>query len=97
MTIFGVLKDGFRSVFPSCRQVARLQSDRLDQELGLSQRVGLRFHLLVCSWCRRYGKQLRFLQRAVHEHPDEWAAAQSPSLSPEARQRIKRALRAEPE
>jgi hypothetical protein len=91
------LKTGFRTFMPTCRQVSRLHSDALDQPLSLPQRFGLRLHLLVCSWCRRYGKQIRFLRQAVHEHPDEVNEATPGTLSPEARERLKRSFRSETE
>jgi hypothetical protein len=42
--------------------------------------------------CRRYGKQIRFLREAAHEHPEELAKAAPQNLSVEARDRIKRRL-----
>ena len=85
------------TLLPTCRQVSRLQSDALDQPLSLPKRFGLRLHLLVCKWCRRYGKQIRFLHEAVHEHPDELSQAAPRTLSPEARERLKNSLRGEKE
>ena len=85
------------TLLPTCRQVSRLQSDVLDQPLSLPKRFGLRLHLLVCKWCRRYGKQILFLREAVHEHPDELSQATPRTLSPEARERLKNSLRGEKE
>ena len=85
------------TLLPTCRQVSRLQSDLLDQPLSLPKRFGLRLHLLVCKWCRRYGKQIRFLRQAVHERPDELSQATPQTLSPEARERLKNSLRGEKE
>ncbi len=90
-----VLKSGFRTVMPTCRQVTRLQSDALDRRLSLPKRFGLRLHLLLCGWCRRYGKQIRFLRQAAHEHPDELNEATPRRLSSEARERLKRTVRNE--
>jgi hypothetical protein len=87
------LKTRLRTLSPNCREVSRLQSDALDRPLPLSQRFGLRVHLLLCQWCRRYGKQIRFLRRAAHEHPDELNEAAPHRLSPEARERLKHSLR----
>jgi len=50
----------------------------------------MRLHLLVCGWCRRYGKQIRFLREAAHEHEDELPP--SVSLSAERRERMKQSL-----
>lgn len=80
---------------PSCRQATRLQSEALDHKLSILARVGLRIHLFLCSWCRRYGKQIRFLHEAAQDHSDELVEPQS--LSDPARERIKQRLRAEEE
>jgi len=89
-------RNGLRTLSPNCREVSRRQSEGLDQSLSLGQRLGLRLHLLLCQWCRRYGKQIRFLRQAVREHPDELNDATRRTLSPEARERLKRSLRDEP-
>lgn len=81
------------ALLPTCRQVSKLQSDVLDQHLPLPKRLGLRLHLLVCKWCRRYGKQIRFLHQAVHDHPDRVNEASTQALSPDARERMQRALK----
>jgi hypothetical protein len=81
------------SLSPNCREASRLQSQALDRALTPLQRFGLRVHLLLCKWCRRYGKQLRFLRHAAREHQDELAGAAPQTLSPEARARLKGALR----
>jgi hypothetical protein len=94
-TLLGTLKKGLRTISPNCREASRLQSESLDHTLTPLQRFGLRVHLFLCKWCRRYGNQIRFLRRAAHEHPDRVAEATSSTLSPEARERLKRALRDE--
>jgi predicted anti-sigma-YlaC factor YlaD len=83
---------GVGALWPSCREVSRLQSAARQQPLSLARRIGLRFHLLVCSWCRRYGKQVGFLRSVAHEHaPDETASAPS-TLRTDVRERMKRSL-----
>ena len=89
------LKTGLRTLSPNCREASRLQSDALDQPLSLPKRFGLRVHLILCKWCRRYGSQIRFLRRAAHEHPDQVTEATPNTLPPETRERLKRALRDE--
>jgi hypothetical protein len=88
-----ILKSGLYMLSPNCREASRLQSEALDHPLPLLKRFGLRVHLLLCQWCRRYGKQIRFLREAAHEHPDEVNEAASHKLSPEARERLKQSLR----
>jgi hypothetical protein len=76
---------------PSCKTATRLQSEGMDRPLPLTQRVGLRIHLVLCKWCRRYGSQIHFLREAAHEHPEPEPTA-APTLSTEARERIKKRL-----
>jgi hypothetical protein len=90
------LKKGLRTISPNCREASRLQSEALDHALTPLQRFGLRVHLLLCKWCRRYGRQIRFLRGTAHEHPDQVAEASPGRLSPEARERLKNALRDQP-
>jgi hypothetical protein len=92
--ISAVLKTGLSTISPSCREASRLQSEALDKKLSLFQRIGLSLHLLICKWCRRYGRQIRFLRCAAHEHPENLSEAVPQKLSPEARERIKRRLQA---
>ena len=53
----------------SCRETTRLISQGLDRELALGERVALRLHYAYCLGCRRAGRQMRFLRRAVRELP----------------------------
>ncbi len=86
------LTRGLADLSPNCKAASRLQSEALDNKLPLRQRFGLRAHLLLCKWCRRYGKQITFLRDAAHEHPDEMAEPVPQRLSDEARKRIKHRL-----
>ena len=97
VTIVKTLLRGLADLSPGCKTAARLQSEALDRKLSLRQRFGLRVHLLLCKWCRRYGKQITFLRNAAHEHPDEMAEPVPQKLSDEARERIKQRLRASKE
>lgn len=83
---------GLADLSPSCKTATRLQSEALDRKLPLHQRFGLSVHLLLCKWCRRYGKQITFLRNAAREHPDEVAEPVPQKLSDEARERIKQGL-----
>jgi hypothetical protein len=87
------VKTFLHTILPSCRDVSRLQSAATQQSLSQGQRIALKFHLLVCSWCRRYGKQVGFLRKLAHEHERDGTGPTPPSLSPNARERMKRSLR----
>jgi len=80
----------------SCAEVTRLVSESLDRRLPLSQRVAVRMHLTFCSACTRYRRQLLFIRQAVQQLEadiEKAASAVAPSLTPEARERMKRSLR----
>jgi hypothetical protein len=77
---------------PSCKEASRLQSEALHRSLAFPQQMGLRIHLLLCSWCRRYGKNVRFLKGVVDDAPGEEHFHDSHTLTPEARRRMKRKL-----
>jgi hypothetical protein len=51
----------------SCRESTRLASQALDRELAFGERVALRVHLAICLGCRRAGRQMEFLRKAVRE------------------------------
>jgi hypothetical protein len=78
---------------PNCREASRAQSEALDHPLPPFKQVGLRLHLLICKWCRRYGKQIRFMREAVHNHEAEFTKTSPQTLSTETRERIKERLR----
>jgi len=92
--IIASLKAAVCAFLPSCREASRMQSEVLDTKLCASKRIGLSLHLLVCKWCRRYGKQIRFLKCAAHEHEENLSESVPQRLSSEAKERIKRRLQA---
>jgi hypothetical protein len=79
----------------SCEEVSRLVSESLDRQLPLGQRLSVRLHLLMCSLCSRFRRQIMFLNRAVRAFGAAGEADKLPAhvrLSPEARQHIKKLL-----
>ena len=42
-----------------CRDIAEEASNYLDGDLPMGKRVGMFLHLVICSYCRRYIKQIR--------------------------------------
>lgn len=77
----------------NCKKVSRLVSESLDRKLPLYQRMGIRIHLLICKFCRRFQQQLMLIREilraeALYEDTEPYL-----SLPPEAQKRIKRFLR----
>jgi hypothetical protein len=88
------LKAACRALSPNCREAIRAQSEQLDGPLSPVRRVGLWLHLLLCRWCRRYGRHIQLLHQATHEHQDALTKGTPETLSDPARERIKQRLRA---
>ena len=80
---------------PNCREASRTQSAKLDHPLPWSKRLGLWLHVLICQWCRRYGRQLRFLRSAAQTQGQEAKTGPETQLSAAARERIRQRLQAE--
>ncbi len=77
---------------PTCQEVLPVLSQSLERPLTLRERVTLRLHFLICVYCIRYVKQLRFMRDALRAQSVkilEGDAPSSPSLSQEARERIR--------
>ena len=50
---------------PHCTEILRLASQSLEQPLSFRTRLKMRLHFLICVWCERYDKQLKFLHHAA--------------------------------
>jgi len=79
----------------SCQNMARLLSDAMDRTLPLHVRLRMRVHLIMCTLCERYKRQLTLLRdvlRADAAQLRDDGPAQSPRLSTEVKERIRRTL-----
>lgn len=74
----------------TCKDVSKLVSESFDRELSIRQRVGVQFHLMMCSLCRTFQKQTLQLREVMRTCARRAPPAQ---LSKEAGQRIKNALK----
>ncbi len=86
------------SMMLNCKEATKLLSDSLEQPLPLLGRAGLKMHLLMCRFCSRFEKQLLFMRQLIHlyekqRQEDDHPSPDSPCLTPEARERMKKALR----
>lgn len=75
-----------------CTEVTRLLSSPAMHPLSGRKRIALRIHLMICSWCSRYQHQLAKLREALRRYPVDAEGYEAPSLSPAARERIRKAL-----
>jgi hypothetical protein len=85
------------AIFQNCKHASHLQSEALDHRLPRLQRAGLNFHLLLCKWCRRYGRKIRFLRVAARQYGEKEERSSPATLSSEARSRILKKLKASDE
>jgi len=79
----------------SCQHASRMVSESMDRPLLLRERVTLRMHLMMCSFCTRFASQMQILRRAAIQHGlsiPEAATLSELTFSAEARARISRVL-----
>jgi hypothetical protein len=79
-----------------CREISKLVSESMERRLPFGTRMQVWVHLMLCRFCAGFARQVRFLRRAVKQNPERLAGDSStpkPTLSQEARERIKAALR----
>lgn len=58
---------GFFSL--SCKEASRLQSQALDRDLKMTERLTLRLHLGLCGACQKVSRQMDFLRLAARAYP----------------------------
>ncbi len=82
---------------PTCQQTVEKISQSMERKLTLRERIDLKLHLWICAWCQWYLEHLQLIRDAARakgaESPD--LESTSPSLSADARERIKRKLAGE--
>ena len=49
----------------TCKDVARILSDGLDEEMTAAERARLRVHMVICEACRNVEQQFDLLRRLV--------------------------------
>ena len=55
----------------NCKRATELMSQGMDKQQSLSQRMNLRFHLMMCSGCRNFKKQMIFLRQSCEKLPQQ--------------------------
>lgn len=100
----GLLKDFVttRSVFRQqllsrlqpCRKIVPLISQSMDRQLKLREWLQMKLHLLICSWCVRYKKQITFLRQILRQQERSCSSiASTAGLNDAARDRINQSIR----
>lgn len=79
---------------PDCKSLTPLFSESLDRRTTLREKIVMRLHLFTCSACQNYVSNLEFMREVFQEQEKRFAEDKIPvSLSSEARERIKNALK----
>ncbi len=74
----------------TCQDASKLLSQGQEQSLRFRERWALKMHLFFCASCRRYARQLRWLDDAFHQISGKWDAYH---LSTDAKERIRTKLK----
>ncbi len=75
----------------SCKQVSELVSESHDRHLSRGERLRVRLHLMLCKLCRRYQRQIRFIEHIGRRLAGEETPLIKP-LDEAARERIRQKL-----
>lgn len=76
----------------NCQQTSLLVSQSLDRPLTWRERWKVRAHLLICVYCRRFTKQLRFIRRQMQHWQQQTNENADLQLSLSAKERIARQI-----
>jgi hypothetical protein len=50
-----------------CQYMVSLMSESLDRPLSPREKLQLKLHLIVCTWCARYLTQIGFMRQLLRE------------------------------
>ena len=79
----------------NCRSIARLVSESMDHTLPVNQRMGVRFHLMMCRHCGRYEQHLHRLRRLARSQAPADDPPPAAGLDEKAKNRLRRRIAAE--
>jgi len=78
-----------------CKDVSKKISESMDRNLPFHHRMFIRIHLMMCKYCARFKKQLVMLRKLSRLETTSGEDTTPPIvLSMEARERIKKSLKA---
>ena len=55
----------------NCKRATALMSQGLDRKLSISQKMGLKLHMMMCSGCRNFNRQMAFLRQGCRKFPPQ--------------------------
>ncbi len=54
-----------------CDQITRLVSESKERALSVSERMALRMHVMMCSGCRNFERQMEVIRVAMRKFSDD--------------------------
>lgn len=52
-------------MLPDCKKISELCSENIDEPLTGMNWLKVKFHLMLCAYCRRYGEQIELSSKTV--------------------------------
>ena len=80
------------NVTPHCHDITRLLSESMEHPLPLRTRLLIRLHFTICTWCKRYGEQLKLLRKCGSGFAEKGCERGAETLPSGAHERLKKAL-----
>ncbi len=76
----------------NCKQASQLISQGLDKKLSMRERFGLKMHLFICKYCKRFSQQLERLHVTINSIGKNIENDKSITLPTEAKERIVKSI-----
>jgi len=54
----------------NCRDISALVSQGLDKKLSLAERFAVSLHVMMCTRCRNFQTQTKFIRKAAQRYTD---------------------------
>lgn len=67
----------------NCKEVTEVCSVEMERPLRLGEQVSLRTHLMMCTGCTEYRRQLRTLRQVMHAYAEGRATSIDGSSGPQ--------------
>ena len=90
----GKLRDCVLDVFASkCKDTTQLVSEAMDHHVSITKQFKIKFHLLLCEFCRHYKEQLETVRGVAKGlKKDELDIGDDSQLDASAKERMKKLL-----
>lgn len=79
--------------FLQCEEISRKVSESMEHNLPWYQRMGMRFHLMMCNHCSRFEEHLKILRQFCRFEPDDDDSDLCAGLPEKTKQHLKELLK----